>query len=85
MRNITFEKLRQIKHALPEGSITQIATELNLDEQTVRNYFGAKNYQEGELVEFYKEQGPQGGVVHLQDDSILNRALQIIGEKTVAL
>lgn len=84
MRNITFEKLRRIKHALPPGSIASIASDLDIDEQTVRNYFGAHNYQEGQLVEFYKEPGPQGGIVHLEDDSILNRALQILGEKSIA-
>jgi hypothetical protein len=84
MRNITFEKLRRIKHALPEGSIAQIANDLSVDEQTVRNYFGAHNYKDGVLVEFYREQGPQGGIVQLSDDTILNRALQILGEKTVS-
>jgi len=84
MRNITFEKLRRIKHALPEGSIAQIANDLSVDEQTVRNYFGAHNYKDGVLVEFYREQGPQGGIVQLSDDTILNRALQILGEKMVS-
>jgi len=84
MRNITFEKLRRIKHALPEGSISTIARDLNTDEQTVRNYFGANNYREGKLVEFHLEPGPHGGIVHLEDDSILNRALQILGEKSVS-
>jgi transposase-like protein len=83
MRNITFEKLRKIKHALPEGSISQIAQDLNIDEQTVRNYFGAHNYQEGSLVEFHLEPGPNGGIVHLEDETILNRALQILGENSV--
>jgi hypothetical protein len=83
MRNITFEKLRQIKHALPEGSISKIAQNLNIDEQTVRNYFGAHNYQEGQLVEFHLEPGPNGGIVHLEDETILNHAFQILGEKSV--
>ena len=51
--NITFEELRRIKHALPPGSITQIAQELSIDEQTVRNYFGAHDYKNGEVVEFH--------------------------------
>ena len=42
--NITFEELRRIKHALPTGSVKRIADELNIEEQTVRNYFGAKKY-----------------------------------------
>jgi hypothetical protein len=77
--NITFEDLRRIKHALPTGSIRQIAADLNLAEQTVRNYFGAHNYSDGQLVEFHIEPGPGGGIVHLQDDTILNKAMQILG------
>ena len=78
--NITFEELRRIKHALPTGSIARIAHELNLDEQTVRNYFGAHKYQDGQIVEWHLEPGPGGGIVHLEDQTILNRALEIIQE-----
>ena len=48
--NITFDELRRIKHALPTGSVSRIASELNIEEQTVRNYFGAKKYENGELT-----------------------------------
>lgn len=78
--NITFEELRRIKHALPTGSIARIAQELNVDEQTVRNYFGAHDYEHGQIVEFHLEPGPNGGIVHLEDQTILNRALQILEE-----
>ena len=78
--NITFEELRRIKHALPHGSINRIANDLNLEEQTVRNYFGAHNYQDGKVVEFHLEPGPNGGVVHLEDTTILDRALEILGQ-----
>jgi hypothetical protein len=76
--NITFEELRRIKHALPTGSISRIATDLHIDEQTVRNYFGAHNFKEGQIVEWHREPGPGGGIVHLEDPTILNRALQIL-------
>lgn len=79
--NITFEELRRIKHALPAGSISRIAQDLSLEEQTVRNYFGAHDYQNGEVVEFHLEPGPNGGIVHLEDPTILNHALQILGEQ----
>jgi len=79
--NITFEELRRIKHALPTGSIARIAQELDIDEQTVRNYFGAHNYQEGQIVEWHLEPGPNGGIVHLEDTTILERAKQILGEQ----
>jgi hypothetical protein len=72
--NITFEELRQIKHSLPTGSIAKIAAQLNLDEQTVRNYFGAHNYSAGSIVEWHLEPGPGGGIVHLQDPTILELA-----------
>lgn len=78
--NITFEELRRIKHALPTGSIARIAQELDMDEQTVRNYFGAHNYQDGQIVEFHLEPGPNGGIVHLEDTTILERARQILAE-----
>ena len=80
--NITFEELRRIKHALPTGSIARIAQDLELDEQTVRNYFGAHKYNDGEIVEWHLEPGPNGGIVHLEDTTILNCALAILGEPT---
>jgi len=76
--NITFEQLRKIKHSLPTGSIHQIASELDIDEQTVRNYFGAKKYVDGKVVGFHLEPGPQGGVVRLDDTSILDKAQSIL-------
>ncbi len=78
--NIMFEELRRIKHSLPTGSISRIAQELNVEEQTVRNYFGAHNYADGELIEFHIEPGPGGGIVHLEDDTILQKAMQILGD-----
>ncbi|MBK9336054.1 MAG: DNA-binding protein [Lewinellaceae bacterium] len=82
--NITFEELRRIKHALPTGSIARIAQDLNIDEQTVRNYFGAHNYEEGQIVEWHLEPGPNGGIVHLEDTTILERAQQILSESDEA-
>ncbi|TNE61800.1 MAG: DNA-binding protein [Bacteroidetes bacterium] len=78
--NITFEELRRIKHALPTGSISKIAQDLNIDEQTVRNYFGAHKYKDGEIVEWHLEPGPNGGIVHLEDTTILDLAKQILEE-----
>jgi len=76
--NITFEELRRIKHALPHGSVAKIAEDLNIDEQTVRNYFGAHQYKDGEVVEFHLEPGPNGGIVHIEDTTIWDRAQQIL-------
>lgn len=79
--NITFEELRRIKHALPTGSVSRIAQELNLDEQTVRNYFGAHKFENGHLIEWHREPGPGGGIVHLENTVILDRAKAILEEQ----
>jgi hypothetical protein len=78
--NITFEELRRIKHSLPTGSVKRIADELNIEEQTVRNYFGAKKYENGQIVSQHIQPGPDGGIVSLEDDTILNVAMRIIEE-----
>ncbi len=78
--NITFDELRRIKHALPTGSVSKIAAELNIEEQTVRNYFGAKKYENGEVVGCHIEPGPDGGIVHLDDDKIFKVAKRILAE-----
>ena len=80
--NITFEELRRIKHALPTGGVKRIADELNIEEQTVRNYFGAKKYENGQIVSQHIEPGPDGGIVHLEDETIINLAMKIIEETT---
>ena len=76
--NITFEELRRIKHSLPTGSVAKIAGELDLDEQTVRNYFGASKVQNGTLVGNHIQPGPNGGIVSIDDPQILNVAKRII-------
>ena len=77
---ITFNELRKIKDMLPSGSMQRIATELNIDAETVRNYFGGQHAaKEGVGVHF--EQGPDGGVVTLDDTAILDAAMRILNEK----
>jgi len=76
--NLTFKELRDLKHSLPTGSIARIASELNVDEQTVRNYFGAQKYNEGDIPDIQVEPGPDGGIVHIEDTRILEMARQII-------
>ncbi len=78
---ITFNELRAIKHSLPTGSVARIAQELGISEQTVRNYFGAKKIQDAnEIPGWHYEPGPGGGVVHIEDETILNLAKKIIEE-----
>ena len=75
---ITFNELRKIKDMLPSGSMQRIATELNIDAETVRNYFGGDDYNEGKAVGLHIEQGPDGGLVKLDDTTILDKAREIL-------
>lgn len=81
MEVITFNELRKIKDSLPSGSSTRIAEELNISVDTVRNYFGGRNYREGEAVGIHIEKGPDGGLVTLDDLTILNCAKKILAEQ----
>jgi len=78
--NITFNELREIKHRLPTGSVARIAKTLQVDEQTVRNYFGANKYDNGQIIDKHVEPGPNGGIVNLDDTTILDLAKKIIEE-----
>ncbi len=81
---ITFNELRKIKHSLPTGSVKRIAEELNTDEQSVRNYFGAMKYNnEGEIVGKHIQPGPDGGIVNLEDTTILDLARKILEEANI--
>jgi hypothetical protein len=75
---ITFNELRKIKDTLPDGSMHRIAEELGLDVETVRNYFGGANYAHGKSVGMHIEQGPNGGIVLLDDTTILEKAQEIL-------
>ncbi|MEM9887300.1 MAG: DNA-binding protein [Bacteroidota bacterium] len=79
--NITFEELRSIKHRLPTGSVARIAEELNISEQTVRNYFGASKFKEGTTTGKHVQPGPNGGIVSLADTKILDVANRILSEQ----
>jgi len=81
---ITFNQLRRIKDSLPEGSIKSIAEKLNLEVETVRNYFGGENYDRGRSVGIHLEQGPDGGIVELDDTTIMDMALEIIDESKLS-
>ena len=75
---ITFNELRRIKDSLPDGSIHKIADELDVSVETVRNYFGGYNFRRGESVGIHIEEGPDGGIVELDDTDILDRARQML-------
>ncbi|WP_242385258.1 DNA-binding protein [Phocaeicola sartorii] len=80
MRTITFNELRRIKDSLPSGSIHRIADELNMTVETVRNFFGGHNFKNGKSVGIHLEPGPDGGLVMLDDTTVLEKALQILRE-----
>ena len=77
---ITFNELRRIKDRLPSGSSQRIADELGLDVETVRNYFGGKHFDAKGSVGVHFEQGPDGGVVTLDDTAIFDAAMRILNE-----
>lgn len=80
---ITFNELRDIKHKLPTGSVARIANELKIKEQTVRNYFGANKFEDGDFAASHLEPGPDGGIVNLEDSTILEAALKILEENNI--
>jgi len=82
-RTITFNELRSIKDRLPDGTIHRIAEDLGVTVETVRNYFGGENYKDGKSCGLHIEPGPDGGIVRIDDTSILDRALDILGMQKV--
>lgn len=81
MKTITFNELRRIKDALPTGSMHRIADELGMSVETVRNFFGGHNFKQGESVGIHLESGPDGGLVMLDDTTVLDKALAILQEE----
>ena len=80
---ITFNELRRIKDSLPHGSMKTIADKLNLNEDTVRNYFGGSHYSSGTSMGIHVERGPNGGIVTIDDPTILDMAKNMLEEKKV--
>ena len=79
-KTITFNELRKLKDSLPTGSMHRIADELNMSVETVRNFFGGHNFENGQSVGIHLEPGPDGGLVMLDDTTVLDKALQILKE-----
>lgn len=68
MIRTTFNKLREVKDSLPKGSSEVIANELGIAADDVRAFFN------GTAITI--EQGPDGGIVTLEDTKILEVALR---------
>ena len=67
-------------HTIKSVDPGSIADELGLDVETVRNYFGGK-HEAKECVGVHFEPGPDGGVVTLDDTTILDVAMRILGDQ----
>ena len=78
MEVITFNELRRIKDKLPAGSMQKIANDLNLNVDLVLNSFGGDHSGDGCSVGFHIEKGPDGGVVTLDDRTILDYELKLL-------
>ncbi len=75
---LPFQEFRKIKDSLPSGSIKKIADDLHLNEETVRNYFGATNYKKGTAPGVHFERGSNGGYVRVDNEEILKAACRIL-------
>ena len=80
---LTFNELRRIKDSLPNGSMRRIAKELGVSAETVRNYFGGANFDQGAPTGFHIEPGPDGGIVRLDDPKIYEMAQAILAKSGV--
>ena len=82
---LSFNELRRIKDSLPDGSMHNIANELGVTVETVRNYFGGSNFRRGDAVGIHFEPGgPDGGLVKIYETGILDMAMNILGQRQSA-
>jgi hypothetical protein len=84
METITFNQLRRIKDALPDGSTHKIADLLGVNVDTVRNFFGG-NHLQAQTAGIHYEQGPDGGLVTFDDPTMLNLARKILHEHKITV
>ena len=72
MIRTTVNQLREVKDSLPKGSSAIIAEELGITADDVRAFFNGTA-----VAGYHIEQGPDGGIVILEDTKILDVALRI--------
>ena len=72
MIRTTFNQLREVKDSLPKGSSAIIAEELGITADDVRAFFNGTA-----VAGYHIEQGPDGGIVVLEDTKILDVALRL--------
>ena len=78
IKRITYNKLRALRDALPDGALHRIAHDLNMDIDVVRSYFGCYDLIKGAPAGFHVEPGPDGGIVLVDDTKVLDYALQML-------
>lgn len=81
---MTFNELRRLKDALPSGSSQKIADKLGISVDTVRNYFGGKHYEGNSIGIHFEQGGSGGGIVSIDDPTILNVAKEILAEAGIS-
>ena len=72
MIRTTFNQLREVKDSMPKGSSAVIAEKLGITADEVRAYFNGTS-----TSGYHIEQGPDGGIVVLEDTKILETALLV--------
>jgi hypothetical protein len=82
MKTITFNELRRIKDALPEGITHKMAELLNVDANSVRNYFGG-DHTSAAMAGVHYEQGPDGGLVTFDDPTLLHLAQLVLDSRGI--
>lgn len=78
---LTFNQLRRIKDNLPHGTMREIAKDLGVTVETVRNYFGGSNFERGESIGVHLQPGPDGGIVQITDLKIFKMAQAILAKE----
>lgn len=80
---LSFQEFRNVKDNLPNGSMNEIAKQLDLEVETVRNYFGGTHFEDGRTSDVHFEKGVNGGYVRIENDRIFNCALDILNRSEV--
>ena len=79
---ITYDELRDLKHLLPTGSVKLIASQLDISENRVRNFFGGNRKDPSVIVDLHRQPGPNGGLYYTDETKIIELARRIISYRT---
>lgn len=77
MTRTTFNRLREVKDSLPHGSMDRIAEEVGMSGEEVRSFFRGETSDHNGI---HMEQGPEGGVIEMDNTRILEVALRLAWE-----